>query len=255
MGLKDFQIQGKVAIVTGASRGIGRAIAHGLSEAGAKVVLSSRKLEDLQKVAEEIRRKGGDAFPIAAHNGKTVDLENLVKKTVEHYGTIDILVNNAATNPVFGPIIQVEESAWDKIMEVNVKGAFFLSRSAAQVMGEKGGGVIVNIASSAGLRPMPFLGAYSVSKAGVIMLTKVLAVEWAGLKIRVNAVAPGIIETRFSEALWKNETILEEVQKRQPIPRVGQPEEIVGAVLFLASPASSYMTGEVMVIDGGGLLV
>ena len=255
MGLKDFQIQRKVAIVTGASRGIGRAIAHGLSEAGAKVVLSSRKLEDLQKVAEEIRRKGGDAFPIAAHNGKTVDLENLVKKTVEHYGTIDILVNNAATNPVFGPIIQVEESAWDKIMEVNVKGAFFLSRSAAQVMGEKGGGAIVNIASSAGLRPMPFLGAYSVSKAGVIMLTKVLAVEWAGLKIRVNAVAPGIIETRFSEALWKNETILEEVQKRQPIPRVGQPEEIVGAVLFLASPASSYMTGEVMVIDGGGILV
>ena len=255
MGLKDFQIQGKVAIVTGASRGIGRAIAHGLSEAGAKVVLSSRKLEDLQKVAEEIRRKGGDAFPIAAHNGKIADLENLVKKTVDHYGTIDILVNNAATNPVFGPIIQVEESAWDKIMEVNVKGAFFLSRSAAQVMGEKGGGAIVNIASSAGLRPMPFLGAYSVSKAGVIMLTKVLAVEWAGLKIRVNAVAPGIIETRFSEALWKNETILEEVQKRQPIPRVGQPEEIVGAVLFLASPASSYMTGEVMVIDGGGLLV
>ncbi len=254
MGLKDFQIQGKVAIVTGASRGIGRAIAHGLSEAGAKVVLSSRKLEDLQKVAEEIRRKGGDAFPIAAHNGKVADLENLAKKTVEHYGTIDILVNNAATNPVFGPIIQVEESAWDKIMEVNVRGAFFLSRSAAQVMGEKGGGVIVNIASSAGLRPMPFLGAYSVSKAGVIMLTKVLAVEWAGLKIRVNAVAPGIIETRFSEALWKNETILEEVQKRQPIPRVGQPEEIASAVLFLASPASSYMTGEVMVIDGGGIL-
>lgn len=254
MGLKDFQIQGKVAIVTGASRGIGRAIAHGLSEAGAKVVLSSRKLEDLQKVAEEIRRKGGDAFPIAAHNGKVADLENLAKKTVEHYGTIDILVNNAATNPVFGPIIQVEESAWDKIMEVNVRGAFFLSRSVAQVMGEKGGGVIVNIASSAGLRPMPFLGAYSVSKAGVIMLTKVLAVEWAGLKIRVNAVAPGIIETRFSEALWKNETILEEVQKRQPIPRVGQPEEIASAVLFLASPASSYMTGEVMVIDGGGIL-
>lgn len=255
MDLNGFQIQGKVAIVTGASRGIGRAIAHGLSEAGAKVVLSSRKLEDLQKVAEEIRRKGGDAFPIAAHNGKIADLENLVKKTVEHYGTIDILVNNAATNPVFGPIIQVEESVWDKIMEVNVKGAFFLSRSAAQVMGEKGGGVIVNIASSAGLRPMPFLGAYSVSKAGLVMLTKVLAVEWAGLKIRVNAVAPGIIETRFSEALWKNETILEEVQKRQPIPRVGQPEEIVGAALFLASPASSYMTGEVIVIDGGGLLV
>jgi len=255
MGSKDFQIQGKIAIVTGASRGIGRAIAHSLAEAGAKVALSSRKLEDLQKVAEEIRRKGGDAFPIAAHNGKVADLENLVTKTVEHYGTIDILVNNAATNPVFGPIIQVDESAWNKIMEVNVRGAFFLSRSAALVMGETGGGVIVNIASSAGLRPMPFLGAYSVSKAGVIMLTKVLAVEWAGLKIRVNAVAPGIIETRFSEALWKNETILEEVQKRQPIPRVGQPEEIAGAVLFLASPASSYMTGEVMVIDGGNLLV
>ncbi|MDD5223983.1 MAG: glucose 1-dehydrogenase [bacterium] len=254
MGLKDFQIQGKVAAVTGASRGIGRAIAHGLAEAGAKVVLSSRKLEDLQKVAEEIRGKGGDAFPIAAHNGKIADLENLAKKTVEHYGTIDILVNNAATNPVFGPIIQVDESAWNKIMEVNVRGAFFLSRAAAQVMGEKGGGVIVNIASSAGLRPMPFLGAYSVSKAAVIMLTKVLAVEWAGLKIRVNAVAPGIIETRFSEALWKNETILEEVQKRQPIPRVGQPEEIANAVLYLASPASSYMTGEIMVIDGGGIL-
>lgn len=255
MAFRKFRMDGKVVLITGASRGIGREIALAMTEAGARLVLSGRKLEGLEQVAGEVRARGGEALPVAAHNGNPKDLSRLVETAEDHFGTIDVLVNNAATNPVFGPIIQVDEGAWDKIMQVNLKGTFFLCKEVARVMGERGGGVIVNVASCAGIRPMPLLGAYSISKAGVIMLTKVLALEWAGLQIRVNAVAPGIIETKFSQALWQNETILEEIKKKQPIPRVGKPDEVVGAVLYLASEASGYVTGQVVVIDGGYLLV
>ena len=153
MSLQKFRLDGKTAVITGASRGIGRAIALGMAGAGARVVLASRKLEDLEKVAEEIRDQGGDAWAVSAHNGKIPELENLVQKAVDRFGTIDVLVNNAATNPVFGPVLQVEEQAWDKIMEVNLKGVFFLCKAVARVMEERGGGTIINIASSAGVRP------------------------------------------------------------------------------------------------------
>jgi dehydrogenase/reductase SDR family protein 4 len=251
MYLESYHLKDKVAIVTGASRGIGKAIACGFSEAGAKVILASRKIADLEKTAEEISASGGEAFPIAAHNGKLPELENLVNRTIEKYKKIDILVNNAGTNPVFGPVMDCEEAAWDKIFEVNLKGYFFLSRIVAKKMGEKGGGSIINMASVAGLRPTPGLGFYSISKAGVIMLTKVCASEWASLKIRVNAIAPGVIQTKFSQALWGNEVIMEEIKKRMPLQRIGQPDEIVGAALYLASEASSFVTGQTLTVDGG----
>ncbi len=251
MYLEKYRLEDKVAIITGASRGIGKAIACGFSEAGAKVVLASRKIADLEKVAEEISAAGGEAFPIAAHNGKLPDLKNLISRTIEKYEKIDILVNNAGTNPVFAPIMDCEEAVWDKIFEVNLKGYFFLSKEVARIMGEKDGCSIINMASTAGHRPSPGLGCYSISKAGVIMLTKVCASEWANLKIRVNAIAPGVIQTRFSQALWDNEVIMEEIKRRMPMQRIGQPEEIVGAALYLASEASSFVTGHTLTVDGG----
>lgn len=249
-----FKLNGKVAIVTGASRGIGEAISHGLAKAGAKLVLASRKIEGLQKVADEIVKNGGEAIAIASHTGKIEDIKNLVQKTVEKYGKIDILVNNAATNPIFGPIIDSEPPVWDKIFEVNVKGYFFLAKEVAEHMKDRGG-VILNMASVAGYKPMPGLGVYSVSKAAVIMLTRVLALEWAPLNIRVNALAPGVIKTRFSEALHSSPEIVDEILRYISIKRLGVPEDIVGAALFLCSDASSYITGQTIVIDGGGIMI
>jgi dehydrogenase/reductase SDR family protein 4 len=246
-----YDLSGKVAIITGASRGIGKAIAKGFASSGSKVVLASRKQPDLEAVAEEIKKEGGEAFPFAAHTGKLADLDRLMQKTLEQYGGLDILVNNAGTNPVFGPVMNTEEAAWDKIMDVNLKGAFFLSKAAAKVMAEQKQGVIINIASNAGLRPAMGLGVYSVSKAGLVMLTKVLAAEWGEMGIRVNAIAPGIIETRFSEALWKNAMIRKMAESSSAMGRIGRPDEIVGSALFLASDASGYMTGQVLVLDGG----
>jgi dehydrogenase/reductase SDR family protein 4 len=252
-----YDFSGKVAIVTGASRGIGKAIAKGFAASKAKVVLSSRKQPDLEAVAEEIEKDGGQAVAIAAHAGKIDDLNSLVEKTLENYNGIDILVNNAGTNPVFGPVMNSEEPAWDKIMDVNLKGPFFLGKAVVNAMqGNKPGasgmkGVIVNIASNAGVRPAMGLGVYSVSKAGLIMLTKVMASEWGELGIRVNAIAPGLIETRFSEALWKNDMVRKMAESASALGRIGKPEEIVGAALYLASEDSSYMTGQVMLLDGG----
>lgn len=249
-----FGLDNKVAIVTGASRGIGEAIAHGLASAGAKVVLSSRKIEGLQNVADEIKKGGGDATAIAAHTGKIDDIKNLVQKTIETYGKIDILVNNAATNPIFGPVIDSEPPVWDKIFDVNVKGYFFLAKEAANHMKDRGG-VILNMASVAGYKPMPGLGVYSISKAAVIMLTRVLALEWAPLNIRVNALAPGVIKTRFSEALYSSLEIVDEILRYISIKRLGVPDDIVGSALFLCSDASSYITGQTIVIDGGGVMI
>ncbi len=246
-----YDLSGKVALITGASRGIGKAIAKGFAQTGARVVLSSRKQPDLEAVAEEIKKEGGEAFPFAAHTGRLADLDRLMQKTLEHYGRLDILVNNAGTNPVFGPVMNTEEPAWDKIMDVNLKGAFFLGKAAARVMAEQKQGVIINIASNAGLRPAMGLGIYSVSKAGLIMLTRVMASEWGESGIRVNAIAPGIIETRFSEALWKNDMIRKMAESSAALGRIGKTEEIVGSALFLASDSSRFMTGQVLVLDGG----
>jgi len=246
----DFSLEGKGALVTGASRGIGEAAAVGLAKQGAAVALASRKLPDLEKVAQEIKAVGKKAVPFAAHVGKMEEIKNLVGKVMEEFGRIDILVNNAATNPSMDQALTVDERAWDSIMNLNLKGLFFLSQAVAKIMKEKGGGKIINISSTAGITP-DILPIYSISKAGVIMATKVMAQQWAPYNIRVNAIAPGLTKTRFSEALWNNPDILKMAMGKTPMARVAEPEEMVGAIIFLASDASSYVTGQVLPIDGG----
>jgi NAD(P)-dependent dehydrogenase (short-subunit alcohol dehydrogenase family) len=247
-----FDLTGRVALVTGASRGIGSAIAEALAEQGAQVVLTSRKQADLDQEAGRINeRYPAQATAIAAHAGRPEDLEKLVKQVMEQFSRIDILVNNAATNPYFGPIIGADLSAWDKTFEVNLRGMFVLTKLVYEASMEARGGAVVNVASIGGLRPGFGLGVYNVTKAGVIMLTRQLAKELGG-KVRVNAVAPGVIKTRFAEALWGNETILERILAANPMGRIGMPDEVAGAVVFLASDAASYINGEVLAIDGGG---
>ena len=248
-----FDLSGKVALITGASRGIGEAIALAYSQAGAKVVLASRKQADLDRVAEKIRETGGQVLAMAAHTGDMAAISAVVEKAMEMYGGIDIVVNNAATNPHFGPILTAEESHWDKILDVNVKGYFRVVKACAESMQGRGGGKVINMSSVAGLEPQPMMGVYSVSKAAVLMLTKVLAVELAPDNIQVNAIAPGFVKTRFSAALWQNPQINEAILKRIPQKRMAEPDEITGLALYLASPASSFVTGSVFSIDGGQL--
>ena len=249
----EFSSKDKVALITGASRGIGQAAAIGLAQAGADVVIASRKLPDLEKVAEEIRKTGRKCLPVAAHVGKMEEISNLIKKVLEEFGKVDILVNNAATNPTMASAIEVDERAWDSIMNLNLKGLFFLSQAVARVMKEKGGGKIINVASIGGITP-DLLPVYCISKAAVIMATKVMAQQWAPYNIRVNAIAPGLTKTRFSEALWKNPDILKMAMSKTPMARPADPEEMVGAIIYLASDASSYVTGQVIAIDGGATI-
>ncbi len=251
---EEFSLNDKVAIVTGASKGIGESIVRLFAAHGAKVVVSSRKQAAVDEVAESIRQDGGDAIGIEAHMGKMDSIKTLVDKTVEHYGKIDVIVNNAATNPVFGPVENCDESAFDKIMDVNVKGCFELAKLALPSMKTAGGGSIINLSSIGGLRPEPGLGIYSVSKAALIMLTKVMAKEWGRHNVRANVICPGLIKTKFSEALWKNEKIGEHFMKNLPISRIGVPEDIARLALFLAADASSYSTGSVFTSDGGFLI-
>jgi dehydrogenase/reductase SDR family protein 4 len=246
----DFSLKGKVALITGASRGIGESVAIGLAQAGADLAIASRKLPDLERVAVEVRKTGRKCLPVAAHVGRMEEINNLVKKVVDEFGKIDILVNNAATNPTMAQAIDVDERAWDSIMNLNLKGLFFLSQAVARVMKEKGGGRIINVSSIAGISP-DMLPIYSISKAAVIMATKVMAMQWAQYKIRANCVAPGLTKTKFSEALWNNPDILKHAMASTPMMRVGDPEEMVGAILYFASDASSYVTGQVIAIDGG----
>jgi dehydrogenase/reductase SDR family protein 4 len=249
----EFSLKDKVALITGASRGIGQAVAIGLAQAGADVVIASRKLPDLEKVAEEIKKTGRKCLPVAAHVGKMEEISNLVKKVLEEFGKIDILVNNAATNPTMASAIDVDERAWDSIMNLNLKGLFFLSQAVARVMKEKGGGKMINVASIGGITP-DLLPVYCISKAAVIMATKVMAQQWAPYHIRVNAIAPGLTKTRFSEALWKNPDILKMAMSKTPMARPADPEEMVGAIIYLVSDASSYVTGQVIAIDGGATI-
>ncbi|MEQ8714077.1 MAG: glucose 1-dehydrogenase, partial [Cyclobacteriaceae bacterium] len=221
------------------------------AQAGASVVVSSRKQEAVDEVAKSIVEQGGIATGIAANTGSLEELEQLVNKTVEFYGGIDIIVNNAATNPVFGPVINTNEDAFDKIMNVNVKGPFEFAKMAFPHMKKRGGGSIINISSIGGLSPEPFLGIYSVSKSALISLTKVLAKEWGPMGVRANVICPGLIKTKFSQALWSNEPIVDKMTKELPLPRIGQPDEMAGLALFLASEASSYCTGGVYTADGG----
>jgi NAD(P)-dependent dehydrogenase (short-subunit alcohol dehydrogenase family) len=247
-----FDLSGKVAVVTGASRGIGSAIAEILAEHGAQVVLSSRKQADLDAEAGRINGPYPEkATAIAAHAGRPEDLERLVGQVMERFSRIDILVNNAGTNPYFGPLLGAELAAWDKTFEVNLRGVFVLTKLVYAASMEAHGGAIVNVASIGGLRPGIGLGVYNVTKAGVIMLTRQLARELGG-NVRVNAVAPGLVKTRFAEALWGNQEVLDRVLAENPMRRIGVPEEVAAGVLFLASDAASYVNGEVLVIDGGG---
>ena len=251
MKLPSFDLSEKVALITGASRGIGLAIAETYAAAGAKVVLSSRKQEALEEAAAQIRSAGGEALPLAAHTGDAGQVEHLVSSAIDAYGGIDILVNNAATNPHFGPLLTAEESHWDKIISVNLKGYFHTIKVCVESMRERGGGKIINIASVNGLQAQAGMGIYSVSKAGVLMLTQVLALELAHENIQVNAVAPGLLQTRFSRVLWDTPQIYQAALKNIPQGRIGQPEELTGVALYLASPASDFTTGSIFVVDGG----
>lgn len=245
------ELNNKVALVTGASKGIGEAIAITLAAHGAKVVINSRKQEDLDAVANTIRSAGGDCITLVGNAGDVATCKMLVDKTVEKYGGLDILVNNAASNPTFGPVVETEEWAYDKIMNVNVKAPFELSRHAYPIMKQRGGGSVINLSSIAGDTPDPGLGMYSVSKAALNMLTKVMAKEWARDNIRVNAICPGLIKTKFSQALWKDEDVLKRFMKTVPMGRMGTVEEIAAMALFLASSSSSYCTGTLFFADGG----
>jgi len=246
----NFSLEGKIALITGGSRGIGGATALEYARAGADIAIASRKLPDLEKTAEEIRGMGRKALAVAAHMGKMEDINNLVTKVREEFGRIDILVNNAGTNPTMAPAIEIEERAWDATMNVNLKGVFFLSQAVARIMAEQGGGCIINVVSAGGIRPH-ILPVYSISKAAVIMTTKVMALEWAKYGIRVNAVAPGLVKTRFSEALWSNKENLDYLLSRVPMRRFAELNEIMGTMLYLASDTSSFVTGTVASVDGG----
>jgi NAD(P)-dependent dehydrogenase (short-subunit alcohol dehydrogenase family) len=238
-------------LITGASRGIGRAIASRLAQAGAKVVVSSRKLDNVRAVADEITGLGGEALALQAHVGRTEDIHALIERTIETYGRVDIAVNNAATNPHFGPLLTADEGQWDKIMDTNAKGAFRLCKALVPHMEKQGGGKIINLASIAGLRPSYGMGMYGISKAAIIMLTQVLAVELGPLNIQVNAIAPGVIKTRFSQLLWQTPQIADPILAHLPLSRFGEPDDVAGLALYLASPASDYVTGSVFVVDGG----
>ena len=246
-----FQLDNKVAIVTGASKGIGEAMARGLAEFGAKVVISSRKRESVDAVAESFQNDGLEAIAIAANMGNVEEAQTLIDQTVDAYGGIDIIINNAAANPVFGPIQNTEERAFDKILDVNLKGPFELCKKAYPILKQRGGGSIINISSIGGLTPERGIGIYSVSKAGLINLTKAMAQDWGADNIRVNAICPGLIKTKFSEALWGNEPILDRFLQQIPLNRVGTSDDVAGLAVYLASDAAAYCTGGVYLIDGG----
>lgn len=244
-------LEGRVAIITGASRGIGEAIAHAYAQRGAKVVLAARKPEALEQVAEAIVSAGGSALVVPTHTGDRQAVEALVAKTVAEFGGVDIAVNNAATNPHFGPFLNATDEQWDKTFEVNVKGYFRVAQAVVPHMKERGGGRIINIASIAGLQAQPGMGVYSCSKAAVIMMTRALAVELGATGITVNAIAPGFVKTKFSSVLWQSPAIHERVVEAIPANRLAEPKEIAGIASYLASADAAFTTGSVFEIDGG----
>jgi NAD(P)-dependent dehydrogenase (short-subunit alcohol dehydrogenase family) len=246
-----ISLAGKVALVTGGGRGIGKAIAQSFAEAGAAVVIASRKLENLQATATEFADLPGKVVPIACHVGRLDQLEVLVRETESRLGPIDVLVNNSATNIGQGPSLAVTDEMLDKMVEINIKAALRLVRLTVPKMIERKRGSVINIASIAGLRPQPGGMLYSFTKAGLIMMTRAWAHEFGPDGVRVNAIAPGLIQTDFSEYFWKDERYRTRVESEQPIRRIGQPHEIGHLALYLASDEASFVTGQVFVVDGG----
>ena len=249
-----FDLGGKVAIVTGASKGIGKAIARGLAENGARVVVSSRKQTAVDEVAEAFREAGLEGTGIECHVGDAGQRNHLIEATLSAYGRIDILVNNAAINPYYGPLEGSDEDVFDKIMDVNVKAPWLLSNLVLPHMKEQGSGSIINISSVEGIRPGFGLGLYSATKSALITLTKNQAKEWGRYGVRANVVCPGLIKTKFSEGLWSNEKLVEGFTKMLPLRRIADPHEMAGVIMLLASDAGSYITGSVYAADGGYLV-
>jgi NAD(P)-dependent dehydrogenase (short-subunit alcohol dehydrogenase family) len=249
----DFSLKGKIALVTGASRGIGEAIAITLADYGAHCILVSRKAQALEEVAEKIASRGGNADVIPCHVGNLAQVEELFKQIKERFGKLHILINNAATNPYFGEMLGADEGIWNKTFDVNLKGPFFLIKNAAVLMTESGGGSIVNVSSINGVKPAPYQGIYSITKAGLISMTMAFAKELAARNIRVNALLPGLVDTHFSKAIMENEMIYDYAVKMIPMGRHAQPMEIAGAVLYLVSDAAPFTTGACLVVDGGAL--
>jgi len=255
--LSMFSLADKKAIVTGGSRGIGKAIALGFAKAGAKVAVTSRKINDLEATAAEIKTFGGEAFPVQAHLGKMEEINKMVSTVMDKFGRIDILVNNAGGSPAMGTVLDSDERLWETIMNLNLKGVYFTSQAVAKFMKKQGGGKIINIASIDGFKPEPGVSVYNISKAGVRMITRAFAAELAPFNIQVNTIAPGPISTKMLDSHWFH-LPPEEAKKQKdalaritPMGRIGNPDEIVGAAIYLASDASSYTTGAEIVIDGG----
>lgn len=246
-----FDLSGKVAVITGSSKGIGRAAAHALAAVGAKVVISARKAEPCEVVAAEIRAKGGEALVLPCNISRKPEVEALIAETERAWGQVDILVCNAAINPVYGPLGNLGDEAFDKIMHANVKSSIWLANLVLPGMAKRGGGAMVIVSSIAGIRGTPVIGGYGISKAADFALARNLAVEWGPQNIRVNCVAPGLVKTDFARALWEDEANLKQRTSTTPLRRIGEPEEIGGIVAFLASPAASFITGQVIVADGG----
>jgi len=255
--LSKFSLKGKVAIVTGGGRGIGKAVAQGLAGAGARVAITSRKRNDLEATAAEIRALGGEAFPVQAHLGKMEEINRMVSTVMDRFGKIDILVNNAGTSPAMGTVLDSDERLWETIINLNLKGLYFTSQAVARIMKKQGHGKIINIASIDGFKPEPGVSVYSVSKAGVRMVTRAFALELAPFNIQVNTIAPGPISTKMLDSHWfhlppeEAKKQKEAMAKMMPMGRIGEPEEIAGAAIYLASDASSFTTGAEIVIDGG----
>jgi NAD(P)-dependent dehydrogenase (short-subunit alcohol dehydrogenase family) len=246
-----FDLTGKTAVITGSSRGIGRAIAEQMAQAGANVVISSRKAQACEQVAAVINAAGGKAVSIPCNVGDKAQLQALIARTREHFGPVDILVCNAAVNPYYGPLLDVTDEAYDKTMNSNVRSNLWLMQLVMPQMAERKDGVVTIISSIAGLRGSPMLGVYAISKAADLQLCRNLAVEWGQHNIRVNCIVPGLVKTDFARALWEDPLVLEQSVSTAPLKRIGQPIEIAGAAVFLASRAGSFVTGQAIVVDGG----
>jgi NAD(P)-dependent dehydrogenase (short-subunit alcohol dehydrogenase family) len=249
-----FDLTGKVALVTGSSRGIGRAIAESMAAFGARVVVSSRKRPACEEVRDAITKRGGEAIVVPCNIGDKDELRRLVSETHEAYGPIDVLVCNAAVNPHFGPSQEIPDSAFDKVMASNVRSNHWLCQMTIPSMAERGGGAVIIVSSIGGLKGSERLGAYAISKAADMQMARNLAVEWGPRNVRVNCIAPGLVRTDFARALWQNPEIYEKTVRGYPLRRIGEPEEIAGAAVFLASAAGSFMTGQTIVLDGGATI-